>query len=88
MKTKAKLIFIAIMIVIIVVTTTEKKSGIRTKIVSIWDCVTVEDFYEVIVEDDKGNLWSYYDDKYYPKGTKMIARFDTENKIIDAEVLR
>ena len=88
MRTKAKLIVIAVMIIIIVTTTTETKNGIRTKIVQIWDCVTVEDFYEVIVEDDKGNLWSYYDDKYYPKGTKMIARFDAENRIIDAEVLR
>lgn len=88
MRTKAKLIVIAVMIIIIVATTTEKKSGIRTKIVQIWDCVTVEDFYEVIVEDDKGNLWSYYDNNYYPKGKKMIARFDAENKIIDAEVLR
>ena len=87
MNTKAKLIVIAIMIVIIVATTTEKKSATRTETVTVTECVAIEDYYEITVEDSKGNLWGYYDDNYYNNGKELKVTFNG-NEIVDAEVAK
>ena len=37
--------------------------------VTVVECVPVGNYYEVTVEDSKGNLWAYYDDEAKTIGT-------------------
>lgn len=39
--------------------------------VTVVECVAVDNYYEVTVEDSKGNLWSYYDSEPKTMGTTL-----------------
>ena len=87
MTNKAKLVAIVVMVLIIVATTTETKNGVHTEVVTVVECVAVEDYYEVTVEDTKGNLWAYYDSDCYPNGKELRVTYKG-NEIIDTEVAK
>ena len=87
MNTKAKLVAIVVMVLIIVATTTETKSGVRTEVVTVAECVAIDDCYEVTVEDTKGNLWAYYDSDCYPNGKELRVTYKG-NEITNVTMIR
>lgn len=61
----------------------QKMFGTPTE-VKVVDCHPCYEYYEVIVEDAKGEQWAYYDDEYMEIGTEINATFDGE-AIVEAE---
>lgn len=49
------------------------------------DCMAIDDYYEVVIEDRQGNQWAYYDTEYCPKGTSLYVTFDG-TEIINAKI--
>lgn len=45
--------------------------GHATETVTVVECNAVGNYYEITVEDSKGNLWAYYDDEPQTMGTTL-----------------
>ena len=45
-----------------------------TETVTVVECVPEGNYYEVTVEDSKGNLWSYYDDEPQTMGAVLKGK--------------
>ncbi len=43
----------------------------KSETVTVVECIPEGNYYEVTVEDSKGNLWAYYDDEPKEMGTTL-----------------
>lgn len=43
----------------------------KSETVTVVECIPEGNYYEVTVEDSKGNLWAYYDDEPQTMGTTL-----------------
>ena len=46
----------------------------------------IDDYYEVVVEDYDGNIWSYYDTDFVQRETKMWVTMQDGYRITDATI--
>lgn len=78
--TKAILITIVIIMVFFAILR-NTASKLPSREMMVVDCYPVENYYEVVVEDTKGNQWSYFADDYTEPGIVNVL-FDGE-EIVD-----
>ena len=78
--TKAVLITIVIIMVFFAILR-NTASKLPSREMTVVDCYPVENYYEVVVEDAKGNQWAYFADDYTEPGIVNVL-FDGE-EIVD-----
>lgn len=58
-----------------------RETGLKTK-TRVIECTPIDEYYEVTVETENGEVYAYFSDDYMDKGTEIITTFDGD-RIVD-----